>query len=848
MSMDADRWQRVQEILNEALEMSAGERGLYLAEACAGDAELRQEVESLLDASNAADDYFAGLADRAGITQETEPAGDAAAAPGLEGRRIGAYRLGRLLGRGGMGAVYLAERDDGRFELTAALKILPVGAGGVAAHRRLVGESRILARLEHPGIARLLDAGVTEDGTPWFVMEHVRGRPLQDWSREAGTAPEPRLRLFLQVCDAVSYAHRKLVVHRDLKPSNVLVTEAGEVKLLDFGIARLLEEEAGTDPTVGARALTPRYASPEQIRGDPVTTSSDVYALGVILHELLTGRSPYAPGLVGAALEQEILRGSIRPPSALGAPGPADDDLDRRAMAAPSRQLRGDLDTIVLKALRKEPERRYASVDALAEDVRRHLDGYPIRARPERLGYVLSRFVKRHRLGVAAAAVLVALATTLLAVSVRFAVTTSAQARLITVERDKAQAISDFVRELFEVANPALARGDTVTARALLDRGAEQIATHPSADPDLAAEMMTVLGTAYHHLGLPEPALDLLRRARAIQDSASGIPPEHVAETTLRLGIALRDAGLAGEAVPVLRDARDRLEAIHGPEDRSVALAGFALGRALHATGEPMAAEPEFRRAVETFRALRLEPDEEYAQALYLLAEFLQVQGQMDGVEALYRESLDVVERLRGRVSPQVPPILQGLAWVAIRRDEIDKATGFLREAVDIDRRLYGTLDGGNHPSLAQSVFTLGRHLAANGDPEEAEKLLRTAVSMFESASQPRPDMHGTALLALGAHLKDRGDTLEALTRYEDAARIFRQAYGPGSLLEAGALVDRAEILVASGRGSDAVAPLEDALAAYEGVLPATHRRVQQAMELLERARTIRGRQGLSQK
>lgn len=848
MTMDQDRWARVQDVFGEALEMESGARAAYLQRACADDAELRAEVDSLLQAATDADAYFDDLADRAGITQELGTSfGPHRPPPDLEGRRIGAYRLGRLLGRGGMGAVYLAERDDGQFEHTVALKLLAMGAAGEQAHRRFLEERRILARLDHPAIARLFDGGVTEDATPYFVMELVEGVPITRYVREMARDVEARLRLFLDVCDAVSYAHRKLVVHRDLKPSNILVSRDGQPKLLDFGVARVLRGDGDTDPpTEGAgRLMTPRYASPEQLRGEPVTTATDVYTLGVILHELLTGTSPYGAPDDSAALMDAIVEQPVTAPSARVARAGPDEEATAeaaRAMGATipalRRRLRGDLDTIVLKALRKEPERRYGSVEALAEDVRRHLAGYPVRARPDGVAYVTSRFLGRNAPAVAAVVALMLLGTAVVVQSVRFAVTSSEQARLITRERDKAEEIAHFMRELFEVANPALTDGETVTARELLDRGADKIRNDHPDEPEIQAEMMTVLGTVYQHLGLPRPAMELLQEARRIQQAHPGlVPPASVAETLYELGLALREAGEPQASVAVLTEARARLRDLYGPRDRAVALAGFGLARSLHLTGDYQRAEAEFQGAVTGFRALDLAPDDEYAHALYLLAEYLQVRGDDPAeTERYYLESLAVTESLHGSNHPNVSDVLVGLASVRNGLEDHDSATALLRRALDLDRRLYGQAEGPGHPDLAYGYMQLGRQLARFGDADEAERLLREALGMYEVSPVAQADTHALTLMALADLLRSRGEHAQALSRYVQATDLIRTAYGPGSLMEAGVAVDRSALLVDMNRPADAVPLLKSALTAYDGVLPEDHTRVRQARDLLVRA------------
>lgn len=808
-----DRWERVQEILADALELEHEARDTYLAAACGGDDALLAEVRSLVRASEVADDYFADLAGRAGMTAgagSPEPA----PAPDLEGRLVGAYRLGPLLGRGGMGAVYAAERADGQFDQKAALKILPLGATTPEAHRRFLEERRILARLEHPNIARLYDGGVTDDGTPYFVMERVEGLPLTQYCQNNWVDMEGRLRLFLEICDTVSFAHQKLVVHRDLKPNNILITRDGRVRLLDFGIARLTEpgDVEGTATALGGRLMTPRYASPEQLKGEPVTTASDVYALGVILYELLTGISPYDLTGDTTSLTQAVCSQAVGIPSARlmrWAKGTVAATVELRDVVATaeamgtsvralSRSLSGDLDNILLMALRKEPARRYVSVEALAGDVRRYLDGFPVKARPDSVTYVSGRFLRRNALPVATAASVLLLLGFLLALSVRFAVTSRAQAREIARERDRAAEIAHFMRELFEVANPAMARGETVTARELLDRGAERIRDDHPDEPALQAEMMTVLGSVYRHLGLSAQALPLLREAAAKGASLPGVREEDKAITLLELGRALRDAGETDAAVETLRLARDRLSLARGPEDRDVALAGFDLGMTLHGVGRVVEAELEFQRAVALFKAMDLPPDGAYATALFLMAEYLQVRSD--------------------------------------RVDEADSATILLREALDVARRLYGD-DAGHRTEVAEITMTLGSHLGRHGDAAEAEALLREADRIFTASPQPQPDLHCTAVLALADFLSDQGRSAAALREYQKAASTLRQAHGPGTVLEGNVQVSWAGALIAVGRNGQAEVLLEEAEATYAAVLPATSERLTEIREMLARAR-----------
>ena len=390
--MSSDRFQRCEALFHAALPLSGEERETLLERSCADDPLLRAEVERLLAAHVRAGDFISSPA----VATAERGAGD----PSWVGRLVGPYRVVREIGRGGMGAVYLAERADGQYELRVALKVIKRGMDTEQVLARFRAERQILASLDHPNIARLLDGGSTEQGVPFFAMEYIEGEPIDVWAERRALTVDERLRLFLQVCGAVSYAHQHLVVHRDIKPLNILVTADGAPKLLDFGIAKVLHEDAeeATSTVTGMRLLTPEYASPEQVEGQHATTASDVYSLGVVLYELLTGRSPYRLRSRSPLDVVEAVRTTDpERPSAVG------------GTEKVRRRLRGDLDTILLTALRKESARRYQSVEQFAGDVRRHLEGLPVRARPDTFGYRAGKFVRRNRVPVAAG-VLLALA------------------------------------------------------------------------------------------------------------------------------------------------------------------------------------------------------------------------------------------------------------------------------------------------------------------------------------------------------------------------------------------------------------------------------------------------------
>ncbi len=435
--MTPERWRQVEEIFHTAVERNAAERDDYLTEACGDDAELRREVESLLayETTNPFQQAIRGAARSLTIEQglPQEP-GD-----NLIGRRIGAYRITGLIGRGGMGAVYLGERDDAQFTQQAAIKIIKRGMDTDFIRDRFLRERQILASLDHPHIARLLDGGATEDGLPYFVMEHVDGVAITDYCEANRLSITERLKLFRQVCAAVQHAHQKLVVHRDLKPSNILVNHDGAPKLLDFGVAKLLASDAGqTQTATEQRMLTPDYASPEQVRGRQITTAADIYSLGVVLYELLTHRRPHE---FKTASPAEIERAICETEPAKPSDAVSLETVSAGPTAKLQKQLAGDLDNIVMMAMRKEPERRYHSIEQFSEDIRRHLEGLPVSARADTFTYRAGKFVRRHRLVVAAAA-LVALSL------IGGIVATTLAARTARAERARAERRFEQVRKL----------------------------------------------------------------------------------------------------------------------------------------------------------------------------------------------------------------------------------------------------------------------------------------------------------------------------------------------------------------------------------------------------------------
>ncbi len=535
MNLTAERWQLAKEIVADALdEKSLEERTALMARRCAGDPLLRREVESLLAQTTA---VFEECADDAPTRRDL---------PALEtGRRIGAYAIVSEIGRGGMGAVYLAQRADGAFDKKVAIKVLKRGLDTDEILRRFFAERQILARLDHPSIVRLIDAGTADDGLPYLAMDYVEGMPITQFAREGQLPVRERLQLFRTVCSAVTYAHQNLIVHRDLKPSNILITKEGDVRLLDFGIAKLLEpdSQAPVVTITTLRVMTPEYASPEQVKGEVVTTVSDVYSLGVVLYELLTGERPYqlsrgsTDELNKAICEQEPER-----PSTTVSKG----DGSSKDQAPNSKLIRGDLDNIVLKALRKEPPRRYASVDQFSDDIRRHLEGLPVRARRDTFSYRAGKFLQRHKLPVAAAVLLV---LALLA----GVVAASWEAHRALLAEAKAQERFSQVRQLahsvlFDYHDEIAALPGSTKVRARLVKDALTYLDNLSKDAENDASLMRELANAYakvaavqggaatshqsllsmSNLGDTKGGLETALKAIAIRERVSQLQPDNL--------------------------------------------------------------------------------------------------------------------------------------------------------------------------------------------------------------------------------------------------------------------------------------------------------------------------------
>jgi eukaryotic-like serine/threonine-protein kinase len=763
--LDPERWRQACDVLDSALELPVGTRDRYVADACRGDDGLRLLVGELLQAEAAGDGFLAAPAvEHAAplIAQMIEPTPeDAPAAP----LAIGPYLLVDKLGDGGMGSVHLARRADGQFEQRVAVKLLKQGVQGTEGRRRFLQERQILARLQHPGIARLLDGGVTDDGTPFFVMELVEGRPVTTYCDENHLSIASRLTVFLEICEAAQYAHRNLVVHRDLKPSNILVDAAGHVKLLDFGIAKLLAEGEAEATRTTLRAMTPEYAAPEQIRGDPVTTATDVYALGVLLYELLAGVRPYRlPRRSAGELERAILdQEPSRPSDCVADRGPRPEAGHLR------RLLRGDLDRIVLKALQKEPERRYASAEALADDIRRHLEGLPVFARGDAPTYRARKFLRRHR-AAAAAAALVALSL------VGGLIAATWQARRAQREASKAEAVKDFLKSLFSASDPSEAKGRQRTARELLDEGARRIETELSDQPEVRSEVTRLIAGVYHELG------------------------EYDREE------------------PLVRSDLDR-QRLEAPRSLAVAVALRQLAGVRYEQARYDEARALFEEALSIQREKRGERSPQVAELLWDLAGVKRNLDDLAGAEDLNRRALALFVATKGDDSLEASQVRNSLAITLSLMSRLEEAVALAETVADWDRRH----NGPDHPATLISRYNLAFDLLRLGRFAQALPVLEDVVSRQRRILGPRHNKLALSLRLLARTLDALGRGEEALPPMVEATAIHRESLGPSHLQVAGDLAWQGMIAAHTSRLDEAERDVREVLriaAGQSGVAP----------------------------
>jgi serine/threonine protein kinase len=816
--MDPARWQRLSPLLDALLELDSQARAQRLASLREEDAQLAAELQGLLALEDGQEDFLA----------ESVVAHLPSARPGA---MVGPYRLERALGEGGMGQVWLASRADGLYQKRVALKLLRPGLADPGLRLRFTRERQILARLEHAHIARLLDAGISADSQPYLALEYVEGEPITDWCRARNPGLDLRLRLFLQVCEAVSHAHANLIVHRDLKPSNILVTPLDEVRLLDFGIAKLLDtaEQAPDNTRTGLRAFTLHYAAPEQIRGEPVTTMTDVYSLGVVLYELLVDAKPYRlKRQSDAEWEEAILAvDPLRPSLALqrNADGEA---TNAPALRRRARELAGDLDNIVLKTLGKRPEQRYPSVEALALDLRRYLDGKPVQARPQSFVYRIRKYVSRHRWALATATLIACVLLTALGI-------VAWQAQQAVQDAARAQAMQGFVVGLFEQAG-ATPVDTPLDVRRLLEAGVERGDLELAQQPVARAELFGLIARLRASLGDYEQALALLRRQAAIVDALDDAPASLRLESVTDLGRTQRllgeHAACAAAMAPWESLARreERRLPVHAAEFHS------QLGRCRRGTGERELARVAFQRSL----AIRRYAAQDEAGIVENLSDLAALRSDAGDSRRALQEQRAALAQLRAEVGERHPLAIELLRTLCSLQREQSDMRGAER---DCRRALALSLDlhGAQHRSTVDARRQLAALLVDQGRLSEAEaEFSDTHAWLVARLGQEHADVaRNYNSLAIVAW--ERGDIDAALRDIRQAIGTWRRQHHPQML--GNGLFNQAMILHGAGRMDEARPLLLESLRLRQAQFGAGHGLVGDTWRLLGEVDAARGRE-----
>jgi serine/threonine protein kinase len=810
--MEAERWQRIDEVFAEALEIPPDSRGPFLESACGSDEGLRLEIERLLASHKRAGDFIQApaVSDALNLIKEREAGLDA-------GYRVGPYEVIREIGRGGMGTVYLATRADDEYKKLVAIKLVKRGMDTEDILRRFRNERQILASLDHPNIARLFDGGTTPEGLPFFVMEYVEGLGLIDYCDERRLSVVERLKLFRKICSAVQHAHQNLIVHRDLKPNNILITSEGEPKLLDFGIAKFLNPELAPQIALTAttmRVMTRDYASPEQVRGLPITTASDVYSLGVLLYKLLTGHHPYQfKTAVPQETERVICERMPERPSAvvsrtetIKSPGGeiviTPESVSSTREGQPDRlkrALSGDLDNIILKAMRKEPQRRYTSAAEFSEDIRRHLDGLPVNARPNVFSYRAAKFVKRNRYAVAAASLI------LLSLIVGM-IATVWQAAQTRQERAKAEEIKNFVVQMLNYSNPLEASsgasgGETTVTQALDEAASRLDGGEFSSQPEIRAELQKIIAQSYAGQGrYPLAKTHLLEYVRLIRQMYGEHDPRALIGTAISANLLL-------------------------------------VGK-----GEMAAAEDLFRQILPPIRDAQRRGKiraEDLASALLNFAYLRRTQGDSMEAESLFREVL----ALNSQMPPERSSYVNGttrstLASTMADQGRFDEALQTARLAVEEKRQRGESLN----PSYGFALTVLAGFLIERAQYAEADEILHEAEAIFRKTLRPTSLWLGDNLRNQAISLYQRQEYAEALSKTIEAQKIYLEGFGTHYDHYPTVLIIQGLSLAKTGKPQEGEGVLREALDIRTRSLPKGHYWIASASSALGECLTIERR------
>ncbi|MEJ2494039.1 MAG: serine/threonine-protein kinase [Ignavibacteriaceae bacterium] len=763
--MNSERWEKIGILFDEALKLDEPERTAFLQSACGDDIEMLEEVRSLIEADTNIPLVLKDNADAINISRRLE----------YEGKVIGKYKIIKQIAEGGMGSVFLAERADGQFEQKVALKIIKPGMSSDEIIKRFQFERQILARLQHPNIARLYDGGLTDENLPYFTMEYVEGETIDEYCDKNNLSVSERLKLFTRVCGAIQYAHQNLVIHRDLKPWNIIIKKDGTVKLLDFGIAKVfteddLPEQAALTRT-GLHVMTPEYASPEQIKGEPVTTSTDIYSLGLILYKLLTGESAYEIKSTSALeLEKVICHTKPQKPSTIIKTIRTQDNIKTERISSVRKTqadkliktLSGDLDNICLMALRKEPERRYPSVDRFQRDIVNYLEERPVWARQSTIRYRTGKFISRHKISVISAALLfliVTLLTTFYMIQLR------KERDKAELESQKAKEVAGFLKDIFKLSDPYEARGDTITVRELLEKGSQKIHRELSDQPDVKATMLDIMGQVYLNLGLYDKSEALLKEALDIRRKINSDDVD-LGKSLNSVGQLYLTKGEYDKAEPILKEALSVYENLSEKDNENYVSAIDNAAWYSNVTGDFNRSDSLYDLAIKVLRNNYKDRSELLFITMNDLALNFHEEGKYEESESLFKETLELQKKFYGdKPHPEVSTTTYNLAELLRDKGNYDEAEKLFRTSLDMDIKL----NGPEHPDVAYSLQGLASIYRLKGNFKAAEKLYMQVLNMRKKFLGPEhPDVaYATYNVGLLFYSEEK---------YDSSKKYFEQA------------------------------------------------------------------------
>lgn len=761
-------WEKVQLLFSEALELKDSERSSYLKEKCEGDENLFNEVMSLL----LSDDEIHPILNRKAselINIEEKL--------NFVGEKIGNYKLTKEIASGGMGTVFLAERCDGIFEQEVALKIIKPGLSTIPIIRRFQHERQILANLQHPNIARLFDGGVTEDRRPYFTMEYVDGVPIDEYCDKNKLKINERLNLFIKVCEAVQYAHNNLVIHRDIKPSNILIKNDGTIKLLDFGISKVLSAEGENSdlPTITQaeiHLMTPEYSSPEQIKNSNISVATDVYSLGLVLYKLLSGKPAHDfKTRTFNEYEKVVCEQNIPKPSTVIIKRSENEEEILISEICENRNtqikklkktLNGDLDNICMMALRKEPDRRYATAEVLAYDIERYQKDLPILARKESFIYTSKKFIIRHKAAVITAALLFFIVNGLI---LFYTIRLKTERDKANLEAKKSEQVASFLQDLFLVSDPNESKGETITARELLDRGASRLMVGLEEEPEIKSQLLNTIGKVYTNLGLYNSAEELFLKINEIENLET-IDKETYVETLVNLGKTYGFNGKYKLAGDIFIKAKNIGEEYFSPNHVIIGELYNSLGSHFYQIADFDSSYIYYKKAEKNFILNFGKESEQLATTLYNLGVLEFDSGNIEKSDSLYSASLNLYIKLNGEIDIQTATVQNELASVMRHSGRFSEAEKLYNKALATRIKIFGN----SHPDVAHTLNHLSRLYYNQEFYEKAEPLARQSLEI-------RKKLYDEIHPEVSASKSSLAGTLMGLKKYEEADKLYEEAY-----------------------------------------------------------------------